>query len=418
MRRAFLGIWMVWPPGFYGPRWLFRLALTELFALLTLIGADVSWHLGAVAALTIFGALAIPAVILLGGQCWAMQRREWRCVKRLRRGPVLRGRVGESPAAFPNPADGAPCVYSRVQTWSRRGFWPGIIVHPPNERAEGFEIVRDEGPPVRVNARNLIVALHGRQNAKAASHRFAGWLNVGEEVIVVGDVTDEPYVVGERPAYREPPTRPVVTNAIVSTIEPTRATYVAKNPAVAAILVVATVMLGTWIISPVVAATARLLSAPLSRSRAMCEEPVTETHRPSPAPLQAASPSPECRDPKERVLGGRCCQPFGLATICGVYDRETLRQAIRKQPAQLDGCYQAADDSASVQPIIDFTINPNGSVAQASVLWRLATKEHPHLRECIASIVRTWHFPKPPDGLSVFVRYPLFPDFGGSFGDP
>ena len=139
------------------------------------------------------------------------------------------------------------------------------------------------------------------------------------------------------------------------------------------------------------------------------------------ATQQPPLPFPICKDdPRGRGRDGHCCRtnPDGYWTICGAYDKEVLRRALRRQMATVMECYGTADDAGCVQPLIDFTITSKGDVAQAAVRsFRNSSKDRPHLRACIIAAVRRWQFPMPADGESVLVRYPFNPDFAGPCND-
>src|SRR5262249_5799982 len=120
---------------------------------------------------------------------------------------------------------------------------------------------------------------------------------------------------------------------------------------------------------------------------ACAAKPVTNVVAEKETPL----PLSKCKDDsRDRARAGHCCwtPPGSLVVICGAYDAETVRLAIRRQIGRLVACYQTADDADCVQPVIDFTVDANGTVPQAAIKYRTATKEHPHLRECMARAVR------------------------------
>ena len=87
------------------------------------------------------------------------------------------------------------------------------------------------------------------------------------------------------------------------------------------------------------------------------------------------------------------------------YDKEIVRRYVHRKLAQISYCY---DKQLLVSPDIsgtvmaEWTIAPNGTVTGAT-----ANGVHPEVSGCIATVVSTIKFPKPPD-IGIFkVRYPF-----------
>lgn len=98
----------------------------------------------------------------------------------------------------------------------------------------------------------------------------------------------------------------------------------------------------------------------------------------------------------------------GQAEVTGSLDREVIRRIVRAHINEVRACYNqglSRDPNMSGRVMIDFALDPTGSVSRSSVSQ--TTLSDSRVEQCIASAVKRWRFPRPPGGGVVTVRYPF-----------
>jgi len=93
-------------------------------------------------------------------------------------------------------------------------------------------------------------------------------------------------------------------------------------------------------------------------------------------------------------------------TIVG-YDRELLRQVIKRNISQIRYCYESqlnAHPDLAGKVSVRFVFGPTGRVSAADVA--LSTADNRGLESCVTEHIRSWVFPAPKGG-EVIVTYPF-----------
>ena len=112
---------------------------------------------------------------------------------------------------------------------------------------------------------------------------------------------------------------------------------------------------------------------------------------------------------------------LGIATGCasgdkkfqqgeyeGVADRESIREIVRQRIPELEVCYEQAIDQmpgAEGKLTLDWDLVADGTVENLKVAK--ADKKIQGAVPCVLAKVKTWRFPKPPEGEVMAVTYPF-----------
>lgn len=94
--------------------------------------------------------------------------------------------------------------------------------------------------------------------------------------------------------------------------------------------------------------------------------------------------------------------------IVGSLEREDIRQVVRRNEAQVRGCYErvlAGNPNLAGRVTIQFIIIGDGSVEVSRL--DSSTLGSPSAEACIAEAACGWHFPKTNGGGQVIVTYPF-----------
>lgn len=78
---------------------------------------------------------------------------------------------------------------------------------------------------------------------------------------------------------------------------------------------------------------------------------------------------------------------------------------------QIQGCYEETlagkDKTVEGKLMTSFIITPDGLVKKPLVLKKGTTIKDPRLHDCVAAVVGSMAFPKPPDGKDHPIEYPF-----------
>ncbi len=101
--------------------------------------------------------------------------------------------------------------------------------------------------------------------------------------------------------------------------------------------------------------------------------------------------------------------------------RDMIRRVVRAHINEVRHCYSTgldSDPTLSGRVVVNFTISPDGDVAQANLAESSLVDED--VGGCIVTAVARWKFPKPSKGSSIEVNYPfvLSPSEDPSSADP
>lgn len=117
----------------------------------------------------------------------------------------------------------------------------------------------------------------------------------------------------------------------------------------------------------------------------------------SPAPL---TPAPTVGTPR------RATAPEAMP-----FTSDSIREIVRGKQPDIERCweqYLAGQDKAVDGKVqTHFIITPAGTVRGASVVKKGTTVKSPELHRCVATVLSTLTFPKPPDGKDHPVDYPF-----------
>ena len=106
---------------------------------------------------------------------------------------------------------------------------------------------------------------------------------------------------------------------------------------------------------------------------------------------------------------GSLAAPGASADVTlGALTREEIRTVIRANVEQVRQCYEtqlASNPDLAGRVTTSFIIDPQGNVASAETA--ASTLGSVLAEDCIATAVRTWHFPAPHPSGYVLVRYPF-----------
>jgi hypothetical protein len=90
---------------------------------------------------------------------------------------------------------------------------------------------------------------------------------------------------------------------------------------------------------------------------------------------------------------------------------DTIKETVRAKQPEIERCWEQT--LASTDKPVDgklqthFVITPVGSVKQAKVVKKGTTLKDPALHKCVATVLSTMLFPRPPDGKDHPVEYPF-----------
>ncbi len=92
-----------------------------------------------------------------------------------------------------------------------------------------------------------------------------------------------------------------------------------------------------------------------------------------------------------------------------VYDRESVRQIVKKSITKFKDCY---DDGVKKNPslegkvVVEWVIAADGYVSAASI--KLSTLNDDVVQKCVVDKIMVMKFPSPPVGTTASVSYPFF----------
>ena len=90
------------------------------------------------------------------------------------------------------------------------------------------------------------------------------------------------------------------------------------------------------------------------------------------------------------------------------YDRDVIRDGIRKHLDEVRACYEAeltTTPDLRGRMTTSFTIAPDGSVSASNKAE--STLASPQVEDCVLAAERTWHFLPPRSSGNVVVQYPF-----------
>ena len=93
------------------------------------------------------------------------------------------------------------------------------------------------------------------------------------------------------------------------------------------------------------------------------------------------------------------------------FNQDTIRELVRAKQPQIERCWEqylvSQDKPVDGKLQTKFVITPAGSVRNATVLKKGTTVKNSELHKCVATVLSTLTFPKPPDGKDHPVEYPF-----------
>jgi hypothetical protein len=93
------------------------------------------------------------------------------------------------------------------------------------------------------------------------------------------------------------------------------------------------------------------------------------------------------------------------------YTPDTIKEIVRAKQPDIERCWEqtlaATDKPVDGKLQTHFVITPVGSVKQAKVVKKGTTLKDPALHKCVATVLSTMLFPRPPDGKDHPVEYPF-----------
>lgn len=98
----------------------------------------------------------------------------------------------------------------------------------------------------------------------------------------------------------------------------------------------------------------------------------------------------------------------GNPTVQGSLDREIIRRVVRQHRQEIRNCYEQElqkNRNLAGRVMVRFTIQPNGSVANAIV--RESSLNNATVESCMTRRIQRWVFPEPKGGGIVIVNYPF-----------
>lgn len=91
-------------------------------------------------------------------------------------------------------------------------------------------------------------------------------------------------------------------------------------------------------------------------------------------------------------------------------DREGVQNEIRNHQSEIKGCYERAlkeDPKLEGKVVLKIEIDGQGRVSKADPLKERSTLNSPKVTTCMSDEMKTWLFPKPPEGLTAEIIYPF-----------
>jgi outer membrane biosynthesis protein TonB len=107
----------------------------------------------------------------------------------------------------------------------------------------------------------------------------------------------------------------------------------------------------------------------------------------------------------------------GPAQQGGGLDRAVIDQIVRRRQDRIRLCYERQlnfSPNLAGKVSVHFTIGADGQVVKAGIIED--TMKNQAVRDCIATEVKTWTFPRPSGGTLVEVDYPFVFESGGGGG--
>jgi hypothetical protein len=106
--------------------------------------------------------------------------------------------------------------------------------------------------------------------------------------------------------------------------------------------------------------------------------------------------------------GGSAMALGNEASVATGLDRDQIAEVIQRNIGQVRFCYEQGlqgNPSLNGRVAMDFTINKNGQVSEASVAN--STINNKMIEDCIGLRLKSWKFPLPQGGVDVKVTYPF-----------
>ena len=122
-----------------------------------------------------------------------------------------------------------------------------------------------------------------------------------------------------------------------------------------------------------------------------------------PAPEGGATPVSVALEFAMRAGAG----PADAAAPTGSIDRESLRKVLLEHAAEIQSCYEpelAQDKLLEGKVTLRWTVQPDGSVTDASVDEPGTTLRSPKVHQCMLARVAGWRFPKPKGGGGAVIK--------------
>jgi hypothetical protein len=124
-----------------------------------------------------------------------------------------------------------------------------------------------------------------------------------------------------------------------------------------------------------------------------------------PAPEGGAAPVSVALEFSARTGGG----PPDAAPAGGSIDGESLRKVLRDHAGEIQKCYEqelAQDGLLEGKVTLRWTVQPDGSVSNASVDEAGTTLRNRKVQDCMLARVAGWRFPKPKGGGAAVIKNP------------
>ena len=90
---------------------------------------------------------------------------------------------------------------------------------------------------------------------------------------------------------------------------------------------------------------------------------------------------------------------------------DTIKETVRAKQPEIERCWEqtlaGTDKPVDGKLQTHFIITPVGSVKSAKVVKKGTTLKDPALHKCVATVLSTMLFPRPPDGKDHPVEYPF-----------
>jgi len=127
------------------------------------------------------------------------------------------------------------------------------------------------------------------------------------------------------------------------------------------------------------------------------------------AGVSAAPPEPGASAPAATVGPATPARGSGPEKL--PFTSDTIKEIVRAKQPDIERCWEqtlaATDKPVDGKLQTHFVITPVGSVKQAKVVKKGTTLKDPALHRCVATVLSTMLFPRPPDGKDHPVEYPF-----------